>query len=47
MVLVATSCNLEVREVLKHPLDPLPLALSNSVGTFKKTNKSSLTCRIH
>ena len=31
-----------MREVLQHPLGPLPWALSNSDGTIKKTNKAAL-----
>ena len=46
MVLVATSRNLDMREVLKHPLGPLPWALSNCDGTLKKTNKSTLARHI-
>ena len=40
MVLVATCRNLDMREYLKHPLGPLPWALSNCDGTLKKTNQS-------
>ena len=46
MVLVATSRNLDMRDVLKHPLGPLPWALSNCDGTLKKTNKSTLARHI-
>ena len=46
MVLVATSRNLDMREVLKHHLGPLPWALSNCDGTLKKTNKSTLARHI-
>ena len=46
MVLVATSRNLDIREVLKHPLGPLSWALSYCVGTLKKTNKSTLARHI-
>ena len=42
MVLVASSRNLDMREVLKHPLGPLPWSLANCDGTMKKTNKSTL-----
>ena len=42
MVLVASSRNLDMREVLKHPLGPLPWSLANCDGTMKKTNKSAL-----
>ena len=42
LILVASSRNLQIREVLKHPLGPLPWSLSNADGTMKKTNKSAL-----
>ncbi len=42
MVLVALSRKLDIREVLQHPLGPLPWALANGDGTLKKTNKASL-----
>ena len=35
MVLVATSRNLDIREVLKHPLGPLCWTLSYCNGTLK------------
>ena len=38
MVLVATGCNLYIREVLKHPSGPLLWTLSNCDCTLKKTN---------
>ena len=39
MVLIAQSRKLEMRDVLSHPLGPLPWALSHGDGTMKKTNK--------
>ena len=41
MVLIASSRNLHMQDVLKHPLGPLPWALANCDGTLKKTNKAS------
>ena len=38
--LIAQSRKLEMRDVLSHPLGPLPWALSNGDGTMKKTNKA-------
>ena len=35
-----------MREVLKHPLGPLPWVLSNCDDTIKKTNKSTLARHI-
>ena len=46
MFLVATSRNLDMREVLKHSLRPLPWAFSNCDGTPGKTNKSTLARHI-
>ena len=43
MVLIAQSRKLEMRDVLSHPLGPLPWALSNGDGTMKKTNKAVLS----
>ena len=42
MVLVATGRNLDMRDVLKHPLGPLLWALSNCDCTIKKITKSSI-----
>ena len=44
--LVATGCNLDMREVLKHPSGPLRWALSNCDFTLKKTNKSTIARHI-
>ena len=46
MVLVATGRNLDMREVLKHPSDPLLWALSNCDCTLKKTNTSTIAIHI-
>ena len=43
MVLVAKSRNLQMKEVLQHPLGPLPWALANCDGTPKK-NKQERPC---
>jgi hypothetical protein len=42
IILIASSRNLQMKDVLKHPLGPLPWALANCDGTLKKTNKASL-----
>ena len=39
MVLVAESRQLHMNEVLSHPLGPLPWALANADGTFKKPTR--------
>lgn len=46
MVLIATSRKLNMREVLEHPLGPLPWSLANSDGTLKKTNKAALARKL-
>ena len=43
MVLIAQSRKQEMRDVLSHPLGPLPWALSNGDDTMKKTNKAVLS----
>ena len=42
MVLAATYSDLDMRNVLQHPLGPLPWSLANCDGTARKTNKASL-----
>jgi hypothetical protein len=42
MVLVAANRNLDMKEVLQHPLGPLPWALAKCDGTMRKTNKAAL-----
>ncbi|XP_035662311.1 uncharacterized protein LOC118406391 [Branchiostoma floridae] len=42
MIVIAESRNLKMREVLSHPLGPLPWSLATPDGMLRKTNKSSL-----
>ena len=42
MVLIAKNRNLDMAEVLQHPLGPLPWSLANADSTVKKTNKAAL-----
>ena len=42
MILVASSRNLSMKEVLKRPLGPMPWSLANTDGTPRKTNKAAL-----
>ena len=42
MTLVAQSRQLHVRNVLAHPLSPLPWALANADGSMQKMNKAAL-----
>lgn len=42
MLLIASSRKMDMKEVLKHPLGPLPWSLANCDGTAKKTNKAAL-----
>ena len=46
MLLVASSRNLNMRDVLKHPLSPLPWSLANCNGTMKTTNKAALARKL-
>ena len=39
MLLVASSRNLNMKDVLEHPLGPLPWSLANSDGTMKKLTR--------
>jgi len=41
-ILVAQSRQLQMSDVLAHPLGPLPWAISNGDGTLRKTNKAKL-----
>ena len=43
MILIAQSRDLHMRDVLAHPLGPLPWSLANGDGSLRKTNKSSLS----
>lgn len=42
MILIAENRKLQMREVLSHPLGPLPWALSTADGLLRKTNKAAL-----
>ena len=42
MIVIAESRNLHMREVLSHPLGPLPWPLATPDGSMRKTNKASL-----
>jgi len=42
MVIIAESRKLQMRDVLAHPLGPLPWALANGDGSLHKTNKTAL-----
>ena len=42
MIVIAESRNLQMSEVLAHPLGPLPWTLAKPHGTLRKTNKASL-----
>ena len=42
MILIAENRKLQMREVLIHPLGPLPWALSTADGSLRKTNKAAL-----
>ena len=46
MILVASSRKLSMKEVLKHPLGPIPWSLANADGTPKKTNKAALARKL-
>jgi len=42
MILVAQSRDLHMRDVLAHPLGPLPWSIANGDGSLRKTNKATL-----
>ena len=42
MIVIAESRNLQMRDVLSHPLGPLPWSLATPDGLLRKTNKASL-----
>ena len=42
MILVAESRSVNMKDVLAHPLGPLPWALANADGSLRKTNKAAL-----
>ena len=43
MVLIGGSRNLDMANVLRYPLGPIPWSLSTPTGSFKNTNKALLT----
>lgn len=46
MVLVASSRKLNMEDVLKYPLGPIPWALANMEGSLKKTSKAALARKL-
>ena len=46
MVLVAESRTLHMKQVLAHPLEPIPWALANGDGSLRKTNKVALARKL-
>ena len=42
MIIIAESRNLQMQDVLKHPLGPLPASLACNNGFPRKTNKAQL-----
>ncbi|XP_068232399.1 uncharacterized protein [Palaemon carinicauda] len=46
MILVASSRKLSMKEVLKHPLGPVPWSLANTDGSPRKTNKAALARKL-
>ena len=46
MILVASSRKLSIKEILKHPLGPMPWSLANTDGTPRKTNKAALARKL-
>lgn len=46
MILVASSRKLSMKEVLKHPLGPMPWSLANTDGATRKTNKAALARKL-
>ena len=43
MTVISQSRNLDMREVLSHPLGPIPWSLTSADGTLRKTNKAALS----
>lgn len=42
MIFIAQGRELDMRDVLSHPLGPIPWALANGDGSLRKTNKATL-----
>ena len=47
MIVIAESTDLRMREVLYHPLGPLPWSVATADGLMRKTNKASLATELH
>ena len=47
MIVIADCRNLQMSEVLAHPLGPLPWTLANPDGTLRKTNKAASLAKEH
>ena len=43
MTVISQSRSLDMKEVLSHPLGPIPWSLATSDGTLRKTNKAVLS----
>ena len=43
MILVAQSRNIDLQDVLMHPLGPIPWSLASNDGSLRKTNKAALS----
>ena len=41
-IIIAQSRNLQIKDVMKHPLGPVPWSLSTGEGALRKTSKSAL-----
>ena len=46
VILVAESISVNMKDVLAHPLGPLPWALANADGSLRKTNKAALATEL-
>ena len=46
MLLVASSRKMNMKDILQHPLGPLPWSLANCDGSMKKTNKAVLARKL-
>ena len=42
MIILSQNRHLSMKEVLGHPLGPLPWSLANSDGSLRKTNKATI-----
>ena len=46
MIVIAESRSLSMKDVLSHPLGPLPWSLASTDGSLRKTNKSALARKL-